>query len=92
MNILDYMNNIKNLESNDILYFDPPWGGIGYKYNNKIELYYDNTKFSDFINNILKQNNNKKIIMKLPYNYNFDNISSNYKKFKIGNILFVFIN
>lgn len=91
-NILDFVNDFKNLEINDILYFDPPWGGIGYKSNEKIELYYDNTKFSDFINSILNRFNNKKIIMKLPYNYNLKKINSTYKMFKIGNVLFIFLN
>jgi 16S rRNA G966 N2-methylase RsmD len=90
--IIDYLNIPDNFTKNEVLYFDPPWGGLDYKSTQKIELYYGDLKFSDFINNILMKDKNKKIIMKLPYNYDMDKIKSKCNKHKIGNVLFVFIN
>jgi 16S rRNA G966 N2-methylase RsmD len=55
----------------DILFFDPPWGGKKYRYKNHIMLYLDNTPIYDIINQI--PNKTKIIAVKIPYNFDYGN-------------------
>jgi hypothetical protein len=56
----------------DVLYLDPPWGGINYKENDRIDLYLGDIRVDIFIQEILQRENRPKcIFIKLPRNYNF---------------------
>jgi 16S rRNA G966 N2-methylase RsmD len=83
-------NNYDNMDDDNIIFFiDPPWGGPDYKNNLNIELYLSNIKIEDFILTLPK---NKLIVLKLPFNYNIENIKLKIiKKILINNILIVFI-
>ncbi len=75
--------------NDDVFFIDPPWGGPEYKNNTNIQLYLSNIKIEDFILTLPK---NKLIVLKLPFNYNIDNIKTSIiKKILINNILIVFI-
>ena len=62
-------------EKYDIFFIDPPWGGPEYKTNNNLKLYLSDLELQDIIEKIPKS---KFIIIKIPYNYNYDYIKENY--------------
>jgi len=67
----------------DVLYLDPPWGGINYRDNEKIDLYLGDIRVDIFIKEILERENRPRyIFIKLPRNYNFSRLY----KFKIKKI------
>jgi 16S rRNA G966 N2-methylase RsmD len=78
--------------NHNIYFFDPPWGGPGYKKQQKISLTLGN-KYLLEIANFLKDNcTNKLIVFKLPYNYNFEEFTNfNYKLHKIKNYYIIVI-
>jgi predicted RNA methylase len=61
----------------DIIFLDPPWGGVDYKKKNLIDLYMINSNipFSKFITSFISYLC-EVIVLKLPYNYNVDLIIS----------------
>jgi predicted RNA methylase len=73
----NYMEVYKDLEQ-DILFLDPPWGGVDYK-NNKIELYY---KYNGTTHHLYELVNElsylcELLIMKVPYNSDFTSLQNN---------------
>lgn len=101
INYTVYNNNVlkllsKNIIQQDIIYFDPPWGGPEYKKYNVLELYLDKVPFSEIVNNYILSNT---IICKLPKNYNIKLLKDIARKYKkkiyikqIKNVLIIFIN
>lgn len=73
----NYLNN-----NYDIFFFDPPWGGPEYKNNDNLKLYLSNNELKDIIQMIP---DNKFIVIKIPYNYNYDYINDNYNIVKTQN-------
>jgi hypothetical protein len=59
-------------ETADLLFVDPPWGGISYKYYDKVNLYLSEYTMAQFINNTI--NNFKLICTKVPYNYDIHDL------------------
>ena len=93
-NITIYNNDCYNYLNNDydIFYIDPPWGGPDYKYNDDIKLYLSEYELKDIIEKIP---NNKLIVVKIPYNYNYDYIKNNYNILEISifnNIVILYFN
>lgn len=85
----NYLNIYKNL-SQDILFMDPPWGGVDYNRVKNIDLYYfrptDGNKpekiaISDLINKELYKMT-KMIVLKVPFNYNFNVFNNSPFKYK----------
>ena len=68
-NCIDLFND--NIKSN-IVFFDPPWGGPDYKFNQDIEIKIDNKNLSDIVN--LLEFKTKLICIKLPLNYNMESL------------------
>ncbi len=77
--------NCKNIETfnmsfldfkkkTDIIFLDPPWGGIFYKLHKKIDLYLNNINIKDIIK--------KKYVIKIPKNYNLSGLK-HYKLIKL---------
>jgi len=84
---INYLNN-----DYDVYFFDPPWGGINYKNNNKLSFMIDNYKLSDLVKHI-RNINNAKIYFKLPNNYNFTEFDIfKYKRYYIRNYSIIMIN
>lgn len=73
----------------DVLYLDPPWGGINYKEKKRIDLYLGDIRIDNYLNEILERENRPKyIFIKLPKNYNFSrlyNFKNINNKIKIRN-------
>ena len=85
INCLDFepykndMNSIKNKNNNvDLYFFDPPWTGILYKMNNNMNLYLDNKNIIDILPN--------NFAIKVPINYNIQDLLKKYKNLYIYNI------
>ena len=86
--INDDCKNYLNSEY-DIIFFDPPWGGPEYKTHKSLELFLGD---QNLINILVKIPKNKYIILKLPFNYNLNNLKEyNFVLKKIRNILIVLI-
>lgn len=66
-----YLNN-----NYDIFFIDPPWGGPEYKTNDNLKLYLSKYELKEIIELIPK---GKLITIKIPYNYNYDYITKDYK-------------
>ena len=64
----DY-NIIKYLLKQDIVFFDPPWGGKDYKKSAHIDLYLGSDNIIDIIDSLY--NNCRVICLKSPINFNF---------------------
>ena len=76
-NIVNYIYNNDNL--GDIIFFDPPWGGIDYKNKKSIDLYftYEDNNIDIFdLCNYLKDKNIKYVIVKAPNNINLEKINN----------------
>jgi hypothetical protein len=65
-NCLDILFN-QNIKQ-DIVYFDPPWGGTSYKQHKYIGLSLDDKDIGDHIDKLLEQNKCKLVVLKGPYN------------------------
>lgn len=53
----------------DIIFFDPPWGGVGYKKHKTIPLYLSDKNMVDIINSM--KGKADMIVYKIPRNYDF---------------------
>jgi 16S rRNA G966 N2-methylase RsmD len=74
----DDYTKISNKLKQDIIFLDPPWGGINYKYYDTINLYLSGKSLADIIENIIS--NAKLICVKAPFNYDVQTLYQ--KKFK----------
>jgi predicted RNA methylase len=61
---LDVMNDLKQ----DVVFFDPPWGGPDYKSIKNLNLYLDNINIIDIINEIY--DNAELVVLRIPRNFN----------------------
>ena len=61
---LDIMHELKQ----DVIFFDPPWGGPNYKTIKNLNLYLDNINIVDIINELYDYA--KMIVLRIPRNFN----------------------
>ena len=76
----DYMNIMNDLKQ-DVVFFDPPWEGKKYKYQESINLGINNINIACIINKL----NAKYVFLRVPFNFdlnNFINLIDN-KKIRI---------
>ena len=85
-----YLNVYKNLKQ-DVIYLDPPWGGLDYKNSEKLAFKLGDMKLEDLCDDIMKNKLCKLLILKLPYNYDLDTFKHKLSVYKIKRVLFVFI-
>ena len=85
-----YLNVYKNLKQ-DVIYLDPPWGGLDYKNSEKLVFKLGDMKLEDLCDDIMKNKLCKLLILKLPYNYDLDTFKHKLSVYKIKRVLFVFI-
>lgn len=83
----DFLKNIDYVNNADIVFIDAPWGGTVYKDKKNVSVYlqpeddYYNIKNYDSSKNIIfvtkkileSKYNVKSVLLKVPYNYEFDN-------------------
>lgn len=87
----DYLQIMHTLQQ-DVIYIDPPWGGIDYYNNKKLNLYLSNVSIAEITNSLI--NNANLIIFKAPLNFNKEefekkSIFTNINYYYIKNILIV---
>lgn len=70
-NYVDICSNIKQ----DIIFIDPPWGGVDYKDKDKLELYLSGIPLGDIVHRLEKKA--KLIVLKIPINYDFRSFLKN---------------
>lgn len=62
----------------DILFIDPPWGGVGYRKQKSIDLFLGKTNISDLC--IAAKDHFKYIAVKTPINFNYKGFKAKLKK------------
>ena len=81
----DCLTKLADLDQ-DIIFFDPPWGGKDYKKHKKLRLSLSDISMEDICKDLLTRTNKQKptmIVLKLPLNYDIQYI---YNKVTSGNI------
>jgi hypothetical protein len=78
-------NWVKFMLIQDVVYFDPPWGGTEYKSKKKIDLYLDNINVLDIIDEIY--NYTRIVALKVPNNFNISRIDDRFWNHKIHNVI-----
>lgn len=68
----DYMKIMNIIQKQDVIFFDPPWGGVDYKKAKYISLGINNINIVCIINNVLTKA--KYIYLLTPYNYNLQDL------------------
>lgn len=63
---LDVLSQI----TQDVVYFDPPWGGLSYKNQKNVSLALDNITIDQIVNLLATTSNTKMVIIKAPINWN----------------------
>jgi hypothetical protein len=66
------------MEMADFVYIDAPWGGPSYKKipKGRLELYLGNVNIKEVARLLLVGGRTKEVVIKVPYNYNFDNLEN----------------
>jgi predicted RNA methylase len=83
----DCLNNLELVV--DAYFFDPPWGGPEYKFNNKTTIKLGNSDLVEVVEKIRKLNDSP-VFIKLPGNYDLDEFNKfNYNINKIKNYFLI---
>jgi len=82
------LTSSRSLVFPDVIFFDPPWGGVNYDKNKPVELYLSNFPMTEIINKIhkryvSKEKQYKLILMKVPKNYDIQTFKRTVKNHKI---------
>jgi len=64
----NYLNVMNTLEQ-DIVFFDPPFGGPGYKYYKNAVLFLGGRHMADIANDLLENNKAKQVFIRTPENF-----------------------
>lgn len=77
----DCANVITYIDDHNVVYIDPPWGGISYKTFDKLTLPFCNMMLEEFCNKLMDRAIMRRvpevIVVKLPKNYNMKHFCSN---------------
>lgn len=68
----DYLKIMMRLKQ-DVIFFDPPWGGEGYSDEKSIPLGLNNVNIACIINKLFQERKAKMIILFVPKNFDFQN-------------------
>jgi len=74
----------KNDIVQDILFFDPPWGGKDYKLFSNLKLTFGPYSIENVCKLLFQKKYNKMIIMKLPNNYDFNFMIEELKEYRLS--------
>ena len=81
----DYFDVYMNLKQ-DCIFFDPPWGGPAYKKEKIMSLYLGPVNMKYLIKILLINDKAKLIVLKVPVNYNLEELQSYLYNYKITSI------
>ena len=65
----------------ELIFLDPPWGGVDYKRNEHTDLFLDDVNVVDIINSLY--HHARYIAMKIPNNYNLISVNKNFWDWKV---------
>jgi 16S rRNA G966 N2-methylase RsmD len=71
----------------DIIFFDPPWGGKNYKLHSTLRLRFGEYSIENVCKVLFQRPRNKMIVMKLPNNYDYEYMLEELKEYRISKIL-----
>lgn len=77
----DLFNSAYTLTNTDVVFFDPPWGGIFYKIEENFELFLGSKNIKTFLKT--------GCVLKAPFNYNYSDIK-NIKVITLDSYLLIF--
>lgn len=80
-NSFDALINENNIQQ-DIVFFDPPWGGSNYKQFENLRLKFEENEIEDVCLKLC-QLKIKIIVLKLPHNYDFEYFKSKLNSYEI---------
>ena len=86
---IDYILQRSLRFNKTVIFFDPPWGGKGYKDFHFVLLGLHGIPLHILINKILVFSKNIRVIAKLPKNYYFGSFTSKFVKIDMGNFYYV---
>lgn len=78
-----YLEKMKTLKQ-DVVFLDPPWGGLDYTTHQNLNLFLDNRDLADIVFELYKhasENGTKIVVIKAPQNFAIDNMRR-----KLGNL------
>ena len=75
----NYLDVMKTLEQ-DIVFFDPPFGGPGYKYLHNAVLFLGDRHMADIANDLLTKTKTKQVFIRTPENFDKVYFESQLKK------------
>lgn len=82
----DCLKILPELQNQDIIFFDPPWGGIGYKKYNNLKLSLSGISLESICLNIFENKTYKSkpniIALKLPINFDLNNFIKKLKNYE----------
>lgn len=81
--ICDNYIDVYDKINQDIIFFDPPWGGKDYKNKNLIHLKLDNLNMHNIFQEIINSNICKYVAITLPHNYDFSKLFAITNKYDI---------
>jgi len=90
-----YVNLVTELKQ-DIVFIDPPWGGVDYRRIKRLNLYLDKVPIVDVCNRLITKTDTKIICLKVSYNFNFSDFFGKIKSkifytYKIKNYYLIII-
>lgn len=68
----------------DIIFFDPPWGGKDYKLHTNLRLNFMERSIEEVCKDLFRKESNKMIAMKLPNNYDFNFMMEELKEYQVS--------
>jgi 16S rRNA G966 N2-methylase RsmD len=75
------------ISDHDVIFIDPPWGGINYKLSKLIDISISGLTLNDMYHFIFDKEKMKKnplfLVIKLPKNFNFDTLHIPYIKYEL---------
>lgn len=71
----------------DIVFFDPPWGGKDYKLHSNLRLNFGVETIENICKLLFQKETNKMIVIKLPNNYDFDYMMAELKNYSVSKYL-----
>jgi tRNA/tmRNA/rRNA uracil-C5-methylase (TrmA/RlmC/RlmD family) len=77
------LEKIPEIEINiDVIFIDPPWGGSDYKLQDKLDIKMDDKDLDQIITSLFIKNV-KLVVLKLPKNYNYENLIPKLKSYRV---------
>lgn len=80
-----YINRYMEIEQ-DAIFFDPPWGGPEYYKKRNLNLYLGDINIKYIIKNLLDYNKTKLVVIKVPFNFAFEELQEYLYIYKIDKV------